>query len=160
MNYKQFTRSAIMALVFTFLAVVPVTGQSCEPLDAAGLKAKLIEMGYTPKLINDKPGKEKFQVDLKSNTLDIPVGFEISPSKNFIWLTAFLGKADTLSLQKNVALLKENARIQPCFFYITASGSLMFGVPVENRGVTNAILRRHTDKLLADVSSSNHVWSK
>jgi hypothetical protein len=34
----------------------------------------------------------------------------------------------------------------------------MLAVAVENRGVTAAILRRHIDKFVADVSKTSDVW--
>ena len=86
------------------------------------------------------------------------MGYEISASTNFIWITSFLGKSDSTDAEKNLRLIKENANIQPSFFYVTAKGNLMLAVAVENRGVTAAILRRHIDKLVVDVSKTSYIW--
>jgi hypothetical protein len=34
----------------------------------------------------------------------------------------------------------------------------MMAVAVENRGITAAILRRHIDKIVADVSKTSDIW--
>jgi len=88
------------------------------------------------------------------------VAFELSASKNFVWLTVFLGtpRADTSVM--NAELLKQNFSIQPCQFYITSKGNLMMGLAIENRGLTNAIIKRHSDKLVADVASTASFWQK
>jgi hypothetical protein len=134
--------------------------QNCDPLTSAQLKEKLIQLGNEVKDINTTVDKEKFEVKYKTATLDVPVGYEISPSKNFVWLTVFLGAPRADSSVLNAALLKQNGVIQPCMFYITAKGNLMMGLAVENRGLTNAILKRHSDKLIADVSSTASFWQK
>jgi len=151
----------IMRLLLVFLVcLVSVTGhaQSCDPLTRPQLKEKLQQMGFEVKTLNDKPGEEKYSVEHPGSGFNVPVGYEISPSSNFIWLTAFLGIADTVNTDKNMELLKETANIQPSFFYITPKGNLMMAVAVENRGVTEAILRRHINKLVADVSKTSTVW--
>jgi len=132
--------------------------QSCDPITRTQLKEKLQEMGFTVKTINEKAGEEKYEVTHAGSGFNVPLGYEISPSTNFIWITAFLGKADTLSSEKPLAMLKENGKIQPSFFYITSKNNVMMAVAVENRGITPAILRRHIDKLVADVSKTSAVW--
>jgi len=134
--------------------------QNCDPLTSAQLKEKLIQLGNEVKDITTTPDKEKYEVKYKSATLDVPVGYEISPSKNFVWLTVFLGPPRADSSLFNAALLKQNGVIQPCMFYITAKGNLMMGLAVENRGLTNAILKRYTDKIVADVTSTSSFWQK
>lgn len=146
-------------LVF-FLWLMPAFGhaQSCESLTRTELREMLVELGFTVKDLNTKEGEEKYEVSHTKNGYNIPIAYEISASTNFIWLTAFLGKPRTESLESNLALLKQNFKIQPCQFYITEKGNLMMGLAVENRGVTTAILRRHTDKIVANVSETVSLW--
>ena len=73
-------------------------------------------------------------------------------------MVSFLGKAETETEEKSLEMIKENFKIQPCLFYITAKGNLMMGLAVENRGITNTILRRHIDKIVADVSKTSAIW--
>lgn len=147
-------------LLLSFIFLVPLFGkaQSCDPLDAARLKDMLIQMGYTVKDIGTEVGKEKYQVDIKTSSFNVPLGYEISPSKNYIWLTANLGKPKDSTSTVNSDMLKQNGKIQPCQFYITSKGILMMGLAVENRGLTPAIMRRHTDKITGDVSSTSALW--
>ncbi|WP_460553873.1 hypothetical protein [Ferruginibacter profundus] len=159
MKIKPIAR--IIQVVFFMIILSSVSNaQSCDPLNSAQLKEKLIQLGNTVKDLTTTPGSEKYEVKFTTATFDVPVGFEISPSTNFVWLTVFLGapRADTSVM--NAALLKQNGAIQPCQFYITAKGNLMMGLAVENRGLTNAILKRHSDKIVADVSSTASFWQQ
>lgn len=148
----------LLALFFAYLMPFAVNAQDCSAITRVQLKEKLVQLGFEVKTINEEAGKEKYSVNHPGSGFNVPVGYEISPSTNFIWLTANLGKADNLSSEKTMLMVKENAKIQPCFFYITASGLMMMGLGVENRGVTNAILKRHIDKFVADVSKTSAIW--
>ncbi|MFN8305657.1 MAG: hypothetical protein U0T79_02690 [Ferruginibacter sp.] len=154
-------KNALFLLSMLFLALMlPSAGkaQDCEPLVPLKLKNMLIGLGYTVKDLNTEEGKEKFEVNIKTASFNVPIGYEISPSKNFVWLTANLGKAKDETSASHFALLKQNSKVQPCFFYITDKGNLMMGLAVENRGITPAILRRHTDKFSSDVSNTSAYW--
>ena len=120
----------------------------------------LVQLGYEVQDITTTPGTEKYMVTNKTAALNVPVGYELSASKNFLWLTVNLGTPRADSSVMNAALLRENSKIQPCQFYISAKGTLMMGFALENRGLTNAILRKHTDKIIADVSSTTALWQK
>ena len=159
MKQKNLLQILMITLGLCILSFT-IQAQTCDPIDAKQLKTILEQLGYTVKDLVTTPGAEKYEVKTKTASFDVPVGYEISPSTNFIWLTVFLGPAKADTSLKNSALLRQNSAIQPCFFYITAKGNLMMGVAVENRGVTNAILRRHTEKLIADVSSTATYWQK
>ncbi len=154
----------ICSMLCCSLWLLPASGnaQNCGPIDALQLKEMLIQLGYPVKELNKEAGKEKYEVPHKTTDLNVPIGYEISPSTNFIWLTVFLGpaKTDAAGSEMALALMRQNAKIQPCFFYITDKGNLMMGLAVENRGLTNAVMRRHTDKLLADVGSTTSIWQK
>ncbi|HRI25036.1 MAG TPA: hypothetical protein PLZ45_10175 [Ferruginibacter sp.] len=147
-------------LVILSICMFPVSSQAqtCEALDARKLKEMLIGMGLTVKDLNTEAGKEKYEVSLSAGGFNIPVGYEISPSGNFVWLTANLGKPKDATSTMNAELLKQNANIQPCQFYISGKGNLMMGLAIENRGLTPAIMRRHTDKFSGDVSKTSSYW--
>jgi hypothetical protein len=129
-------------------------------IDRKQLRDMLVQMGYEVNDIVKDAGKEKYSVKFVNNGLDIPVGYEISPSNSYIWLTVNLGEAPTESSAKTLALLKENAKIQPTFFYITASGRLMAALPIENRGVTNAVLRLRSESISENVGKTKETWQK
>jgi hypothetical protein len=97
-------------------------------------------------------------VSITTSGFNVPISYEISASKNFIWLIANLGKPKDETSTVNAGLLKQNGKIQPCQFYITEKGNLMMGLAVENRGLTPAIMRRHTEKITSDVSNTASFW--
>ncbi|MEP7236819.1 MAG: hypothetical protein ABI685_03100 [Ferruginibacter sp.] len=156
---SKYKSAAFLMLVF-FSCLLTITGnaQDCAPLTRPQLKDLLVQMGFTVKDIVKEEGKEKYEVSHPGSGFNVPLGYEISASTNFIWLTAFLGKPETITAEKTMALIKKNAEIQPCFFYVTASGNVMMAVAIENRGVTSAILRRHIDKIVSDVSNNASIW--
>jgi hypothetical protein len=156
---QQFTRYALSAFCI-FLLTVSGKAQGCEQLTAQRLKEMLVQLGYEVQDITTTPGSEKYTVTNKTTALNVPVGYELSPSKNFLWLTVNLGTPRADSSVMNAALLRENTKIQPCQFYITSKGILMMGFALENRGLTNAILRKHSDKIIADVASTTALWQK
>lgn len=145
---------AMGSVAFTTLG----TQAESEKLDAAGLKKLVTGLGYETKDIVTEVGKEKFSVDIATTGFNVPVGIEIAPSKNYIWLTANVGKADAST--KFEAMVRQNSKIQPSFFYITDSGTQMVGLPIENHGVTPAWMKKGIDKIANDVSSTASVWQK
>lgn len=153
-------RLLIKNTILIFLLSIPIFAQSqtCEVLDRVQLKRMLTELGYTVKDVVTTVGKEKYQVDFTKDGLNIPIGYEISPSTNYIWLTINLGKALSDTSSNHFNLLKQNGKIQPCQFYITESGTLMLGLAIENRGVTNAILRRLSETVSNRVSETKLFW--
>lgn len=153
--------AAGLTAAVAFFATGSATATSqAGTLDAAQLKTMIEGMGYETKALNSEPGKEKYEWVMKKPEFDVPIAGEISPSKNFIWLTAYLGKAPDESSPKNAAILKRIAKIQPCMFWVSDKGSLMIGVAVENRAVTPIIFKRHVDKLAEDVVSTADIWNK
>jgi hypothetical protein len=153
-----------MALFSAFLVSVgvvgsltggPVYAQDSE-LTAAKLKEMLVGLAYEPKDIDAQPGREKYEVTIKTADFNIPIGAELSPSKRFVWLTVFLGKSSPQT--KFEALLKQNAKIQPTFFWITNSGNLMAGMALDAKSLNPAGLKFGLDKVSQDVSDSAADW--
>ena len=131
--------------------------EQCGPINQTKLREILVQLGYNPKDIVTTPGKEKYEVKLTKGGLDIPMGLEISPSTNYIWLTVNLGKAPADSL-KYFRFIKQNSKIQPALFYVTDSGTLMMGLPVDNRGMNNALIKRYTEFIAGKVADTKDIW--
>lgn len=122
--------------------------------DTARLQSALTELGYETKELSSS----KWEFTVKTTGFNIPIGAEISPSGNYLWLTVFLGKEPTEA--KSLVLLKKNGSIQPSFFYVTEKGSLMMAIACENRALTNVALRRSIEKLRDDVDKTSEAWNK
>jgi hypothetical protein len=153
----------IFSILFLLLSVLALAGFSSyqnAQLEAKQLRDVLVQLGYEVKDLVTDPGKEKYTATFNKDGLDIPVGYEISPSKNYIWLTVNLGGAPTESSPKCFALLKQNAKIQPTFFYVTESGRLMAAQALLNRNVTNADLRKASEVITSDIGKTKDVWQK
>ena len=154
----------ILALAATLPLLKPVVAQDAAvpaQHDHATLKKALEDLGFSVKMLVTDPGKEKYQIDIERDSLNLPIGVELSPSKSYIWITLNLGaspNAETAAASKFADLLKANTNIQPSQFYITKSGRLMIAIPIDNRYVTNATLRRCIDKVAGDVVTQKSTW--
>lgn len=165
-------RSALIAgiplcLFATFMLMRPVGAQdsaaSSGQFDAAALKKAVEDIGYETKALNAEAGKEKYEFNLTRDGLKIPIATEISGSRSYIWFTVFLGEApgeSSAPASKFAALLKSNAEIQPAQFYITKKGGLMMGITIENRAMTNALVRRTVEMIASHVVKTKDVWGK
>ena len=155
-------RGFFLGFVFAFpvTALYGFSSLQAEKIDRKQLREMLVQLGYEVTDIVKEEGKEKYSVKFTKDGLDIPVGFEISPSNSYIWLTVNLGEAPAEASPKCLALLKQNSKVQPTFFYVTDSGRLMAALPVENRNVTNAILRLRADSVSDNVGKTKDVWQK
>lgn len=153
-----------VALIFLPISFAQDSASSTSNVfDAAMLKKAVEDLGYQPKELSGGQGKEKYEIVVSRGGLTIPIATELSGSRGYIWLTVLLGEApkeDSASLSKCAALLRSNFQIQPAHFYITTKGSLMCAIPVENRAVTNAVMRRAIDKIANDVVDTKSIWEK
>ncbi len=152
--------AAILLLVVSSLAIFGFSRLQSQQIDRKQLREMLVQLGYEVTDIVKDEGKEKYSTKFSRNDLDIPIGYEISPSGTYVWLTVNLGEAPTTGSDKTLQLLKQNAKIQPTFFYITESGRLMAALPVENRAITNAIIRMRSESLAENVGKTKDVWQK
>ena len=154
---RKYSIIGLLALVSSLFLLGFVQSST---IDRKQLREMLVQLGYEVTDISTEAGKEKYSVKFTTNDLNIPVGYEISPSGSYIWLTVNLGEAPKEATPKCLELLKQNSKIQPTFFYITDSGRLMAALPVENRGVNNAVLRLRSESLTSNVGKTKDVWQK
>lgn len=157
MKYKSLITAGIL-LTCTFILPGNLKAQNCDPISRSKLKEMLVQLGHTVKDLETAPGKEKYEITITRDGFDVPVAYEISGSNNYIWLTVFLGKPPSGSDILNASLLKQNFKIQPCLFYITNKGNLLMGLPVDNRGINNALLRRYNEFIPARVVETKSFW--
>ncbi|MDI9635703.1 hypothetical protein QPK87_13440 [Kamptonema cortianum] len=125
-------------------------------ISAAELRSMVTGLGYEVKDLSTEEGKEKFEFSVKTESLNIPLGAEISASKSFVWLTANLGEGG--AKKNHLAYLKATGSIQPSMFYITSKDLLMIGLPIDNRGITPALLKARIEKITQDIESTSELW--
>lgn len=127
-----------------------------DKVDAPKLKSTLEGLGYEIIELGKEAGKEKYQITVKDGGLDIPIGAEISPSTEYLWLTVNVGTAKPATNYGN--LIKKNGEIQPVFFYETKSGMLMLGLANENRAITPAVLKKKIQLIVDKTVASKDLW--
>lgn len=146
------------SIVVLALALFALTGAGAsDKLDRKQLRKMLVDLGYEVKDLDTTPGKEKYSFTLERGGLNIPIGAEISPSETYIWLTVLV--KDGLPKPENtLALLRDNGNIQPSQIYVSKADKTMFGLPIENRDVNNAVLRQRAEKIADDVVKTKEHW--
>lgn len=151
-----------LTLVILLAGMVSFSGfdrlQDPDSIDRKQLRGILVQLGYDTKDLVSDPGKEKYSVTLTRNGLDVPIGAEISGNNKYIWFTVNLGSGSPDNGAKSYSLLKQNAKTQPCHFYVTDSGKLMLGLPLENRCVNNALVRERLETIANRVSENESLW--
>ena len=158
MQNKAILKTAACLIMITLISFRSVQ-QDTGALTRTQMREMLVQLGYMVKDIVTTPGKEKYSVGMSHSSLDIPVGVEMSPSGRYIWLTVNLGPADSTNTAKNYALLKRNGLIQPVqFYYTSTTKTLMAGLPLENKGITNAHMRERLEYLAAKIGESKSIW--
>jgi hypothetical protein len=140
-------------------AMFPVVFSQDDQITAPRLKEMVTNLGFEVKPLNEEPGKEKYEFTVKTSDFDVPIAAEISGSKNYVWLTVYLGDAPKADSPKCHALLSRNFKVQPSQFYITEKGALMLGFAMENRGITPVVFKRTYTKLSDDVVKTADIWN-
>jgi len=129
-----------------------------DKVDGPKLKTTLEGLGYELIELSKEVGKEKFQFTVKDGGLDIPIGAEISPSTEYLWLTVNVGPAKPTTNYAD--LIKKNGEIQPVFFYETKTGTLLLGLANENRAMTPAVLKKKIQLIVDKTVASKDLWLK
>lgn len=158
--YLSIALFALTATAFLTSLTASAGGQS-ERISAAQVKSMIEGLGYELKTLNSEVDKEKYEFTITRGGYDIPVAAEISPSKNYLWLTVFLGpapKAADTAASKFEAFLKANFDVQPCQFYITTKGNLMMAIALDNRNITAPFLKTKIDKIVDDTVKKADLW--
>lgn len=150
--------ASIMAVGFITSGFAGAQGEEPVRLSADELKTMLTNMGHELKQIGKEPGKEKWEFAVKTPGFNVPVGAELSPSKQFIWLTVSLGPLSEKQDLKE--LMRLGGRVQPTQVYLSSKDTLMMAFPVDNRSVTPSVMKLRIDKLTDDVEKSASVWNK
>lgn len=156
MFFRNF--SLLLCCFFTIVCSGFKQSDDCNPVTSSQLRTMIVQLGYNVKDISSDPGKEKYELTITTGGLDIPIGVELSASTKFIWLTVNLSMADSTDAAKNFSLLKQNSITQPAQFYISSKDRLMMGLPVENKGVTNFLLREKLELIATKVSDTKSFW--
>ncbi len=154
--------SVLALLAGAFVPRVAHSQGSTGTLESVQVKDMVTAMGYECKALSTEAGKEKYEFSVDKSDLKIPIAFETSASKRYIWLTVYLGDVTKMTnfAARADKILRQNTSIQPCQFYVTKSDRLMLALAIENRGpVDPVIFRRSFEKVADDVSSTKDLWS-
>lgn len=162
---KRTTFVFLIGFALAILLSAPVrtafAGGQGSQLSMAQVKSMVEALGYETKELSGTPGKEKYEFKVTRTGYDLPMAIEISPSKNYIWITLFFGKLaseTTLNQSQLYKMLSANYIVQPCQYYITDSRNVMLAIAIDNREVSSSVLRRNIDKLADDAVKTADVW--
>jgi hypothetical protein len=147
-------RIALAALLAFSLVGHQSTTRGIEDAD---LKKMLTALGYKP---DESAGI--FEVDLKTDKLDIPTRVFLSKSKLKLWIsTTVMKDADVAKLTRDqaVAMLEKNVDIGPAHFMIE-DDYLKIKMPVDNRGIDQAMLKNELTYFAEQVATTKELWFK
>jgi hypothetical protein len=151
--------AAVAIAAGSLLAFAPVQS---EKLDAKGLKTMLSSAGYEVKALNDKEGEELYEFKATAAPYDVFVSAQLSPSTNYVWLAVYFGEMAKREKKPDIykKLLSENDKIKPCLFYVTEANALKMAMPIDNRGLQPADLKRTVEFLAKNVSETEDLWTE
>lgn len=136
-------------------AETKLQGKAYEHEDIKGMLANL---GYEPKDL----GENIYEITVTKEGWDVFISVSLSRSKAKMWLVVNLGNFGEKSKndpKKLYALLQKNTDIQPAQFYIRGDG-LRLGVPLDNRALTPALIRKEIDTLADHTAKTEALWAK
>jgi len=141
----------------------PATATDSGSLNTEQLGKALENLGYKVEPIRGKDGStEAYKVTFETNGWNYTLIVEISPSGDFIWLTATLGQVNpgATSAEQLLKILATNARIEPALFCIDEkSHILMMQMPINNKNVSQATLLRWINFFCKSIRDTKDVWS-
>lgn len=143
-------------------ASAPATATDSGSLNTEQLGKALENLGYKVEPIRGKDGSTVgYQVKLESNGWNYTLLVEISPSGDFIWLTATLGQVDpsTATTDQLLKILATNLRIEPALFCIDENSHVLaMQMPINNKNVTQANLLRWINYFCKSIRDTKDVW--
>jgi hypothetical protein len=126
-------------------------------LTDTSLSQMLTEMAYEPKKL-----KQGYVVAIKQGEWTYNVQFVISPNREKLGLNANMGSvedASTVTAAQWMNLLAANTDIAPSFFYYNKNNHTLYMHRVlDNRFITQAILRQQVDAFTANIKETAELW--
>lgn len=122
------------------------------------IKGMLTNLGFEPKDLGDNI----YEITVTKGDWDVFISVSLSRSKTKMWLVVNLGNFGEKSKgdpKKLYALLQKNTDIQPAQFYVRGDG-LRLGLPLDNRGLTPALIRKEIDTLVDHTAKTEALWAK
>jgi len=112
----------------------------------------------------------QLEIEMKQGTYSFHPFVAVSTSGNKVWITTSvrpLSANDMANAEFLGKLLQANTTIGPAQFYIENLGDdkkpdlrLGFGYPLDNRGITEEILREALDAFASNLADQATVWDK
>jgi hypothetical protein len=123
----------------------------------------LTDMGYEPKKINDLT----FDLKIQRDGWTIYLRLFLTADQTRVWLTSTLETIPDINkvpAEVLAKLVQGNATYSPCFFYFEVDPKnkdwrrLRVANPVDNRGITAAVLRAEIDRMVTNIKNSKPLW--
>lgn len=121
------------------------------------LKSMLDGLGYEPKALS-----KGYLIALKKDTWTINMQLVLSPDLTKVGLNANLGaieKMEDVTAATWLALLQENATIDPSSFYVDKDQKKLYLHRVlDNRAITPAYIRKQVETFAGNVRDTEALW--
>ncbi len=130
---------------------------SAGGVDDAGMQSLLVGIGYQPTHLS-----KGLLIQLKRGTWTLYVQTVLSADGRKMGLNANLGEVtpDSVTAAQWKDLLVLNGDIEPSMFYFDATRNKLYMHRVlDNRGMSQAVLRTELDTFMDQVQSTSKTWS-
>jgi hypothetical protein len=160
-------KSIVAARAFAVLALCAFGGaqeaQAQAGMPCAGvLKSDCLPQTLSGMGFDAKPLGEGFLILIERDGWKLYVDLIVSSDNSKVGFNSNLGTVNEqkVSAAQWMGLVAANKDIDPSvFFYDAAKKTLYIHRVLDNRSVTPAILRDQLDRFLADIRSSEKIWS-
>lgn len=130
--------------------VTPAEQPVVQGLSLEQLGSLLQQLGYNPRASRDQAGKViGYNLEFSSKGWTMRLYVSLSKSGTVIWLDSGVGRiVDPAGVSRGslLKLLGEHDRLWPSYVcYYPATGKVLLVMPIQNRGVTAATLKKEID---------------
>jgi hypothetical protein len=137
-------------------------GKQATALTDETLLQMLRGMGYEPKVDTNNDGSKSYTIHFEREGWCYYFRISLSPDKSVLWISTSLGDVPPGQKIRPEALLKilelNRSGLGKARFSISDRGTLFLSIPLDNRGVTPALIRDAVDELVANVKETQPYW--
>ena len=127
------------------------------------IKNILLDQGYDVTLKADPEGNKYLAVTFSKNDLEFNLLVEISPSRTKVWIVHWftgMPTADKLTATDMMKLLAFNNTSVSAISVNEKTKKIYLKRPLDNRGLTRAVVVAEIEKFAADVVEFRSIWDE
>jgi hypothetical protein len=167
LNIKKMLAAAVLPLAFAGIAhandtlpalPTPAIAQSADAYTIENVGKALADLGFDVETLTNDKGVKYYAVKIERNGWTFNVNVSLSNNGEYVWMTAFLGKAPegtTVPADVFTKMLNINHTYGLTFFsYRAETGGFYLRTAMANRGLSNKVISTNLDQFLSDIQNT------